>query len=514
MQVVCEWRAMRKRMRLQNSQSQASPASVPMAPVPVPVAPVPVPVAPASVAAFRTAVLGDTMILTYLLCTLIHSGLYAITETSCGLFECHLDESFVYPAQDVYSANIDSVISGESGVLKCFICRMSLCFLCMGSVSSVHKLLCFGCCLHRGLRTVYECYELSPGGSLSLMFGDIIKSICKEVGTLYVDFNEDVPESFFLSDELPDFLTKLSIACMQSILVELGPKIVKVNHVKADVKTFFDTVKSSLSYFTFTYDGFGSKKCPSTSASEYFAVFADCYKYIGDHIAKLPHMVEWASGRGVLVMFGYVGTFTGFHLDYSGAWTVAFKVWSNGDIVTPEMLKSSREKVLCWWLFVKASVTSITLLNEFLQKRENKDILAVFPMLVCPPLKTPRGKAVFGGLDNSCGVLTKEMMDRIVAGVGEEHVFVKGQCNGEVMHPTPGYMHYVLNVDTILKFATECVEPKSYLRTAVSLRVFAPLFGQHMAVDYTNFNANCYDRLESFISKWTFNRSFGISMDP
>jgi len=196
-------------------------------------------------------------------------------------------------------------------------------------------------------------------------------------------------------------------------------------------------------------------------------------------------------------MLGFIGTFTGLHLDQSGAWTVAFKVWTSPPSV--EDIESSMTQPLAWWLFINASIKSIELVNKFLSLKENEDILKVFP-LIEPPSMVCDGVCVFGGISNKCGKLTVDFMRRIVAGVGSDHVFMLSQCNGEIIHPTPGYMHYVLNVDIVLKVAVECVEPKSYVRTSISLTKLAPIFGQLMASDYTSFYLSRLSEVSSAIN--------------
>ena len=69
--------------------------------------------------------------------------------------------------------------------------------------------------------------------------------------------------------------------------------------------------------------------------------------------------------------------------------------------------------------------------------------------------------------------------------------------HGDIMSPTPGHMHAVYNLHPLLKVAREVVKPGSYLRTAISLCVFAlGVVGPRMAEDYTSFFALSHRKLK------------------
>jgi len=273
-----------------------------------------------------------------------------------------------------------------------------------------------------------------------------------------------VPDTILTSFRMPD----MSIFFQRSLSVT-------INGVQAG-KSGRPLQYNPTNYYTMTYDrikGMG------------YTAFDTLYKFlVGVNI--LPGMVGLMDGTGVLMMFGSHGTYTGLHLDISGAYTIALRVWPDNHVVTPEELSNSKKTPLAWWLFIRPSQSSIDKVNRFLSLPENKDILSCFPLITHPPLYS-NGKAILGGILSKCKFLTYDQLKRISDAIPSPDVILLPQCNGEIMHPIPGYMHYVCNVETVLKFATEYTIPTEDLHTGVSLCRFAPMFGQQMAQDYVSF---------------------------
>ncbi len=428
------------------------------------------------------------------LCLLIHIGCLSVTETAFGEYDCVYDESFTYPRQHVDGSGRDVDIDDGGGMLKCFLCRVVLgcCAMACKNDHVGHKLLCYGCCCTRNLLSDYDRVNLLddslPSECISSGF---LSYFASQYGSVHVSMREDFPTVMNVFDSASSLTSCLLLDIMKQVfLSEHVRSSLKMNHNtvgnRTNLSKKFDEGKS---YFTFVYD---SVKCVSSPCVDLMHTLIKC-------IAgwNLPDMIGFENGRGILIMLGFIGTFTGLHLDQSGAWTVAFKVWTSPPSV--EDIESSMTQPLAWWLFINASIKSIELVNKFLSLKENEDILKVFP-LIEPPSMVCDGVCVFGGISNKCGKLTVDFMRRIVAGVGSDHVFMLSQCNGEIIHPTPGYMHYVLNVDIVLKVAVECVEPKSYVRTSISLTKLAPIFGQLMASDYTSFYLSRLSEVSSAIN--------------
>jgi hypothetical protein len=399
---------------------------------------------------------------------LLHIGLYKIVETSAGML-CQYD-----PSQGFPHGSLDSVsqyyMDGYS-TLCCFLCRQHMVMACYASLSSPHKCICSSCYHYRGGALVFPQHQYSMIDDDLLTINSILSIVPEyhpEVMCEYTDIPGlilfQVPDSILTSFSVSD----MSIFFQRSLLVT-------INGVPAG-KSGRPLQYNSNNYYTMTYDRIKDLG---------YVLFDGLYQFLAG-VNILPGMVGLIDGTGVLMMFGSYGTYTGLHLDISGAYTIALRVWPDNHVVSPEELSNSRKTPLAWWLFIRPSQSSIDKVNSFLSLPENKDILSCFPLITHPPLYTT-SRPILGGILSKCKFLTYDQLKRIADAIPSPDVILLAQCNGDIMHPIPGYMHYVCNVETVLKFATEYTIRTEDLHTGVSLCRFAPMFGQQMAQDYVSF---------------------------
>ena len=217
----------------------------------------------------------------------------------------------------------------------------------------------------------------------------------------------------------------------------------------------------------------------------------------------------------VLVSNSETGTGTPLHLDVSGANTVHLLTPASSsqpakrskacETSSPATCSTSDHQgsatasiILCTWLQLIPSMDVLSYINKRLldAEMERPTLFKKLPKGFTLPVV--EGQPLPNPSKVQAWPLLTDMDLRWLAGKADNHgrITVHDVRHGDIMSPTPGHMHAVYNLQPLLKVACEVVKPGSFLRTAVSLRVFASgVVGPRMAEDYTSFFALSHRKL-------------------
>ena len=225
----------------------------------------------------------------------------------------------------------------------------------------------------------------------------------------------------------------------------------------------------------------------------------------------------------VLVSNSETGTGTPLHLDVSGANTVHLLTPASSsqpakrskacETSSPATCSTSDHQgsatasnILCTWLQLIPAMDGLSYINKRLldAEMERPTLFKKLPKgFTLPPVV--EGQPLPNPSKVQAWPLLTDMDMRWLAGKADNHgrITVHDVRHGDIMSPTPGHMHAVYNLQPLLKVACEVVKPGSFLRTAVSLRVFASgVVGPRMAEDYTSFFALSHRKLRQDF--WAF----------
>lgn len=190
-------------------------------------------------------------------------------------------------------------------------------------------------------------------------------------------------------------------------------------------------------------------------------------------------------GFSTLVILGGVGTGTGFHLDWTEAYNIAFSV---GAAV-------AADSVLAVWTFI----------NPLLISSADRWIKENLTGLGVPrPKKKARGEQQqskwllgFAGSPDNRVHLKGPLLDRFLEAMqklgsemGVDNPIVQLQQKaGEMVYVPTGWIHQVVNLSPNVKVAWDYYSPDNFHKYAqLQYRIASKFFRQGMARDYMSFN--------------------------